>query len=99
MRLRPGLKLNSRDSIAQVIVIRAPSDDVDIRCGGAPMVLDSESTLTDLDGRGEMLLMGKRYGDADGALELLCTKPGAGPLAVGDHELSVKAARPLPASD
>ena len=34
--------------------------------------------------------------NADGKLELLCTKPGKGSLALGDAPLALKEAKPLP---
>ena len=43
-------------------------------------------------------LMGKRYVDETGA-EVLVTKAGAGTLSVGSTPLTVKEAKPLPASD
>jgi hypothetical protein len=43
-------------------------------------------------------VMGKRYVDETGA-EVLVTKAGAGTLAVGGTALSLKEAKPLPASD
>ncbi|GAY07619.1 hypothetical protein [Pseudonocardia sp. N23] len=49
------------------------------------------------DGPG--LLLGKRYTDESRTLEVLVTKAGAGPLSVGGAVLTVKAAKPLPASD
>ena len=42
--------------------------------------------------------MGKRYVD-DGGAEVLVTKAGAGTLSVGSTPLSLKEAKPLPASD
>jgi len=100
MQLRPGLRLNSAVSGAQVIVVRAPKGDVDVRCGGRPMVTgDPPPTDETCAADGEALLIGKRYSDSSGALELLCTKPGAGGLSVGDEPLVIKAAKPLPASD
>ena len=42
--------------------------------------------------------MGKRYVDEGGA-EVLVTKAGAGTLSVGTTPLSLKEAKPLPASD
>jgi hypothetical protein len=42
--------------------------------------------------------MGKRYVDETGA-EVLVTKAGAGTLSVGETALSLKEAKPLPASD
>ena len=44
-------------------------------------------------------LMGKRYVDPEETLELLCTKPGAGSLGIGDTLLEIKESKPLPASD
>lgn len=44
-------------------------------------------------------LLGKRYTDAQGSFELLCTKAGAGSLSVGDTPLVLSGAKPLPASD
>ncbi|MCX7282717.1 MAG: hypothetical protein NTX28_01510 [Novosphingobium sp.] len=44
-------------------------------------------------------LMGKRYVDAAGAFELLCVKPGKSSLSVDGVALSIKDAKPLPASD
>ena len=43
--------------------------------------------------------MGKRYAEDELGLELLCTQPGAGTLAVGDAPLPIKGAKPLPSSD
>ena len=43
--------------------------------------------------------IGKRYVDADGVLELLCTKPGEGSLSCDGDELGIKGAKPLPSSD
>jgi hypothetical protein len=44
-------------------------------------------------------LIGKRYTDESGDLELLCTKGGEGALSEGEVLLSVKGAKPLPSSD
>ncbi len=43
--------------------------------------------------------LGKRYVDADGSVELLCTKPGPSSLSVGEQLMTLKEAKPLPASD
>ena len=43
--------------------------------------------------------MGKRYVDSAGSVELLCVKPGKGSLALDGVVLTVKDAKPLPASD
>jgi hypothetical protein len=101
MKLRPGLKLSSAVSDAQVIVVRAPAADADLRCGGAPMVEGTPPGPSDAGGAGgeEGLLIGKRYSDADGTVELICTKPGPGRLTMDGRPLTIKAAKPLPASD
>ena len=61
---------------------------------------------TAVDERGEAAagldggtLMGKRYVDEGDTIELLCTKPGAGTLGIGSTALTLKEAKPLPASD
>jgi hypothetical protein len=43
--------------------------------------------------------MGKRYTNEAGDIEVLCTKPGEGGLAVGGTALEIKGAKPLPSSD
>lgn len=44
-------------------------------------------------------LMGKRYVDANETVELLCTFSGSGELNCDGAPMSLKAAKPLPASD
>ena len=38
MQLKAGTRLESATCSTQVVVVKAPADDVDVRCGGAPMV-------------------------------------------------------------
>jgi hypothetical protein len=101
MQLKPGLRLQSIACDTQVIVVRG-NGDVDVRCGGAPMVTaDAEGVerqpLDQAFASGT--LMGKRYADADATIELLCTKPGEGSLSIGDEPVPTKDAKPLPSSD
>ena len=82
-------------------MVRAPSSEVDLRCGGQPMVLYSDLVV---DGQphpahASGTLLGKRYADADSGLEVLCTKAGEAALSLGDEPLLVKDAKPLPSSD
>ena len=44
-------------------------------------------------------LLGKRYVDKDGTVELLCVKAGQGALAIDGVALQTKDAKPLPSSD
>jgi hypothetical protein len=85
----------------QVVVVRAPGEPVDLRCGGAAMVpLDDDGTPGTLDPtEAEGTLLGKRYADEDLGLELLCTKPGQGSLTCEGTRLPLKGAKPLPSSD
>lgn len=102
MKLRPGQKLHSAVCDAQVVVVKAPSDDVDLGCGGAPLLDDGadapEGATLDAS-LGDGPLLGKRYADDDLGLELLCTKPGTGALTANGTVLPLKGAKPLPSSD
>jgi hypothetical protein len=102
MKLRPGQKLHSAVCDAQVVVVKAPADAVEVGCGGAPLLddgqqADAAATLDPSLGDGPLL--GKRYADDDLGLELLCTRAGKGALTVDGRLLLVKGAKPLPSSD
>lgn len=102
MKLRPGQKLQSAVCGAQVVVVRAPDADVELGCGGAPLVEDGQEAPAGaaLDASlGDGPQMGKRYADEDLGLELLCTRPGDGALTVDGRVLPLKGAKPLPSSD
>ena len=101
MELKPGTRLRSQVCSAEVIVVKAPAGSVDLCCGGAPLVaIDAAPDARPIDDahRGGTLL-GKRYADETGGLEILCTKAGDGSLSVGATPLPVKEAKPLPSSD
>ena len=69
---------------------------------GAPLIeigASQPSGLAIAEGAAGGTQLGKRYVDAAGTLELLCTKPGKGSLAAGGEPLALKAAKPLPSSD
>lgn len=100
MELRPGHKLYSVVSATHVVVVRAPSTPVEVCCGGHPMVAEEqEPTGEPADGLVEGPLVGKRYADEELGLEVLCARAGAGTLTVDGRPLTVKGAKPLPASD
>ncbi|BBY99008.1 hypothetical protein [Mycolicibacterium fallax] len=98
--VKNGTRLQSQVDDTQVIVVKTADSLDDLRCGGAPMVaLDAERSGGAVDpGFAEGTLMGKRYVDDSGA-ELLVTKAGQGTLSIGATALSLKEAKPLPASD
>lgn len=95
--MKPGSRIKSNACDTEVVVIKYTAGAV--QCGGADM--------SDAGGGGAELsadfaggsVMGKRYVDAAGTLELLCVKPGKGTLALDGVKLDLKEAKPLPASD
>lgn len=104
MQLKPGLRLRSQVDTTEVIVVRPPAEDIDLQCGGTPMVAvgtevpEGGSPAPGLDTGS---LLGKRYttDDTEGTLELLVTKQGAGTLTAAGIALVLKEAKPLPSSD
>lgn len=102
MELKPGMRLRSVTCTTEMIVVRTTPGDVDLRCGGHPMVAmgaaAADVTAQTLDPVfSTATLVGKRY--ASGDLEVLCTKPGAGGLSLGTEPLEIKGAKALPSSD
>jgi hypothetical protein len=101
MQLRPGMKLRSAVCDGEFVVVRAPSVDVDLGCGGAPLLAGGEAAGgAELDASlGDGTLLGKRYADEASGLELLCTRAGTGSLTIDGAPLTVKAPKPVPSSD
>jgi hypothetical protein len=94
--MKPGSRLKSATCDSEVVVIRYGGGT--IGCGGAAM--------SEAGGGGELdpalaggSVMGKRYVDVAGTVELLCVKPGKGSLTLDGVALTTKDAKPLPASD
>ena len=102
MEIRAGSRLKSAVCQTEVIAVKAPGVEMDIRGGVVPMV-DPTGAASEagnpVDGAMNGTQMGKRYVDADDSIELLCTKPGDGSLGLGDDFLTIKESKPLPASD
>ncbi len=81
--IKPGTRLRSVVCDVEVIVIKAASPELDLRCGGRPMLLVSEERPADetvAPGFDKGTSIGKRYVDESGDLELLCTKGGSSSL-------------------
>jgi hypothetical protein len=110
MGLRPGSRWSSSRGGTEVVVVRAPGEEVTLQCSGAAMVAaegagpsgreraDGSTAAGDPSSEPQVLL-GKRYEGVDVGIEVLCTKPGPGPLSVGGVDLVEKGAKPLPSSD
>jgi len=101
-QLKAGARLKSAVCATEVIVIAAPAGGADVQCGGVAMLGAGEQAPegATLDaGASNGTTLGKRYISPAGDLELLCTKPGKGSLAVAGAPLVLKEAKPLPSSD
>ncbi|GAB2824726.1 hypothetical protein GCM10022221_23410 [Actinocorallia aurea] len=98
---RNGEQLASTVCATRVVVVRAPAGASGVlACGGSPMVPAASAPPAPPTPAGEAVtLLGKRYTDAAETLELLCTSAGTGELTYDGAPLSLKAAKPLPASD
>src|SRR5437660_1369404 len=103
MQLKPGARLRSTVCNTEVVVVRAPKDEVDVTCGGAPVAPIGGEAAANGGGVSpdfaEGTQLGKRYADDEKGIELLCTKAGEGSLAVNGEALLLKGAKPLPSSD
>jgi len=104
VEIAAGARLKSAVCDTEVVVTKGLPEGPGLYCGGAPMlpagqereaagvgVLDPE--------RAEGTVLGKRYTDASGALEVLCVKAGRGSLGLGEQPLALRQAKPLPSSD
>lgn len=101
MDLPAGSRWRSAVDGTEVIVVRPPTAEVDLECGGHPMLAvgaEGKGGAIDDAHRGGTQL-GKRYVDDEVAIEVLCTKAGDGSLAVSGRALALKEAKPLPSSD
>jgi len=102
MDLKPGTRWASQVCDTEVIVVRAPTSDVSLECGGhlvVPVGGDQSTDLTLDPAFAQGSLIGKRFADPDSGIELLVTKAGTGSLAVDGVAVPLKEAKPLPSSD
>jgi hypothetical protein len=103
--MRPGEQLASTVCSARVVVIRAPAGaEPVLSCGGRPMVPVATAGAAaggpaPARASAAATLVGKRYTDESGTVEVLCTASGSGELSCDGVPMTLKAAKPLPASD
>lgn len=102
MEIKAGARLRSQVDTTEVIVVRPLPGDVDLTCGGHPMIGAKDAPaagLTATDSSSDGTKVGKRYTLEGSDLEVLVTKPGSSLIAVAGQALSLKEAKPLPSSD
>ena len=99
---KAGTRLKSVVCSSELMLIAVPDREVVLTCGGQPVVelgSDATSDASCDPEHSQGTQMGKRYTNEAGDIEILCTKPGEGGLAVDGVALEIKGAKPLPSSD
>jgi hypothetical protein len=101
VQLKPGARLRSAVCDGELVVVRAPADDVDLQFGGVPVTdvradLDRQAPRPDRVGDTPI---GKRYHDVARGVEVLVTRAGQTLLSIGDDLLARRDPKKLPASD
>jgi hypothetical protein len=102
MKLKPGQRLKSAVSEAQIMVIKAPTGEIRIQCAGVDLLelaAEASGALGSGSSTEGVLQIGKRYANQAGTLELLCTKGGAGLLSADEEILQPRQSKQLPSSD
>jgi len=98
-----GTRLRSVACSTEVVLTNGSPPQGDLTCGGHPMVPSEDATAAAPSPRGDVAadrtLLGKRYRSADGTIEVLCLRQGAGALAVDGVPLELVRPKTLPASD
>ncbi|AYJ50336.1 hypothetical protein [Rhodococcus sp. P1Y] len=97
---KTGERLRSQVSTVQFVVVRADAGIGDVMCDGHAFAREGEDVTAGAPSSdGPQVLIGKRYEDEAGTIELLCVTGGNGNLTLADSSLQVKVPKPLPASD
>ena len=98
--IKPGTRLKSVVCSGEAMVIKGI--ETTITCGGVPMIGHDETHDSTAQADPEHMhqcLIGKRYVNAGGTLELLCIKAGDGSFGAGGQMLMGKETKRLPSSD
>jgi hypothetical protein len=102
MELKPGSRWRSAVCDAQIVIVKAPSVAGELQCGGQalkPHTEERDASLSPSPDHAGGVQLGKRYVDEETGLEALCSKSGAGSLALDGRPLTLKEAKKLPSSD
>ena len=98
--LTPGTRLKSTVCTTEIMIITAPAEGIEIDCGGEPMNPDGEDNGGAVhQDHSAGSILGKRYTNEDGSLEVLCVKGGEGSLSAAGAAMKVKDATKLPKTD
>lgn len=99
IQIKPGIRLYSTVCDTEIMVIKGMGEE-SLKCGGVVMATSASQRVSKFqDDQIQKSLIGKRYINNDGTLEVLCTRPGAGNLTVDNENLIIKQAQALPSSD
>jgi hypothetical protein len=99
--VKAGTSLYSTCCDTKIVLMSDFEDSDEILCGGHPMVEEAKA-ITVGEPASEWTgptLLGKRYGDDESGLKVLCVKGGVGALSVYGRALQIAAAKTLPSSD
>jgi len=102
MELKVGSRWKSTVCTTELAVVRPAKAAVRLECGGSAVIAmgaDRPADGTVAPAYASGTLLGKRYVDEQSGLEVLCTKPGTGSLAVDGRVLTLREAKRLPSSD
>jgi hypothetical protein len=102
MQLKPGSRWRSAVCDTELVVVRAPADDVELQVGGHAVVAFDADRPEGLELHPDFAggtNVGKRFADPDLGIEVLATKGGQGTIGVDGEALPQKDAKPLPSSD
>lgn len=102
MQLKPGSRWRSAVDTSEVVVVRPAKGDVELACGGHPMLAVGATAPEGLEinpAFASGTAVGKRYVDAETGVELLGSKAGTGSLSIDGRVLTLRDAKALPASD
>lgn len=102
MDLKPGSRWKSAVCTAEFVVVRPPSSASELACGGHPVVAHGAAPPQGLSPSPDLSAgsqAGKRYGDIDTGLEVLCAKAGVGSPSLSGRPMAIRDAKKLPSSD
>lgn len=98
--MKVGARVKSQVCEGEFVVVKAGPDADQLSCGGVVVVAERADTVRQIEaGHDGGALIGKRYVDDSGTVEVLCTKNATGALALAGTLLTLREAKKLPSSD